>query len=140
MECEESVNKQTLHALHALLRLKRHILLQRRWSTCKIILNLRSKQAAVHVDEQATAHCHFNDGCARKYLVCLLVFQAWKLREKLAEPAMFHHIQSQIIKIYTNLHSPVFDRATQCRKQARFCGVSGQHTLEVTGFGISRVR
>jgi hypothetical protein len=25
---------------HALLRLKRHILLQRRWSTCKIILNL----------------------------------------------------------------------------------------------------
>jgi hypothetical protein len=69
-----------------ILQLKRHILLQRRWLTSKVKLNLRAKQAGVHVGEQAAANCHLNNSRACEYFVRLLIFQAGKESKKLAEP------------------------------------------------------
>jgi hypothetical protein len=97
---------------------------------------LRAKQAAVHICKQTAANCHFNDGCARKYFVRLLIFQARKESEKLAEPEGILH------SVHTNqqhMHSPMLNRAAQCREQARLWRVSTQYTLKVTGIGISRV-
>jgi hypothetical protein len=52
----------------------------------KVQLNLRAKQTSMHVDEQATANCHLYNGRACEYFVRLLIFQAGKESEKLAEP------------------------------------------------------
>jgi hypothetical protein len=78
------------------LRLKRHILLKGNWLAVKVQLNLRTKQAGEHVDEQATAHCHLNNSRACEYFVRLLIFQAGKESKKLAEP------EGMLKQVHTN--------------------------------------